>query len=268
MDPKTGETSTLALGGDGGTGPAFFLGWSPDGKRIYFTTSGSRGQFVMEKDLTTATERELVIGGRSDFAGVSPDGLKVYYRKAAQADGKRVPSGSALVERDLATGSEKPLTRRALVESAMVRLSPDGRFVAAVGRDDSSSADALLLIPVAGGPTREAMRVDRLRAPADGSAVDKPGLDLYSWGWAPDSQSILVKRRTGGSAPPETWWVPIDERKPKRLDTGAAGEVAHIRWHPDGRRIALVQHDPVPFKPYEVWVFENVLPPAKAGSRK
>jgi Tol biopolymer transport system component len=265
IDAKTGETSPLAPGGDGGTTISFFLGWSPDGKRIHFTRSSTpRGQFVMEKDLTTGIERELLVGWTSDFAGVSPDGLKLYYRKPAPADGKGVAAGSVLVERDLTTGSERPLIRRTLVESAMVRLSPDGRFIAAVGSDDTSSGQAVILIPVAGGQARDVMRIERPSVPDGRSAANRPELQLFWSGWAPDSQSIFVKKRPGGSAAPETWWVPVDERKPRRLDTGTAGEVAYLRWHADGHRMALVLRNPTPFKPYELWVLENVLLSPKA----
>ena len=82
--------------------------------------------------------------------------------------------------------------------------------------------------------------------------------------WAPDSQSVLVKKRTAPDRPAETWWVPIDGRDPKRMDDGIDGEMRHIRVHPDGRRVVLALRPQREFKPGELWVLENVLPSPKA----
>ncbi|HYL35611.1 MAG TPA: tetratricopeptide repeat protein [Bryobacteraceae bacterium] len=81
VDAKTGQSSILVTQGERETiGP---LGISPDGKKLYYSSNHfearyaleSQNSFIMEKDLATATEKELL---RTQNAGygplLSPDG--------------------------------------------------------------------------------------------------------------------------------------------------------------------------------------------------
>jgi Tol biopolymer transport system component len=261
IDVKTQEVSTLALGGNQGATIVFLLGWSPDGTRIYFLrfTADTPRQFLMfEKNLATGVEREILrTEDPQAIALVSADGRRLYFRRGFPRDGKPPYAEYSFIERDLQTGNERELLHANF--AASVQPSPDGQFVAFATND--GTATVVRLASTGGGQPREVMRAERIPNPAGASAPSPAALDVFSW--APDSRSILVKKRTATGQPAETWWVPVDGRQPARMYDGSNGDMTYIRIHPDGRRVAFAARKPREFKPYEVWVLENVLPAKK-----
>ena len=257
IDAGTGDVSAVAFGGNGGKTIVYLLGWSRDASRIYFRRLSDDKPPQMqtfEKNLVTGVERELFKS--SDWQSItrmSDDGRRLYFRQGLPRDGKPPYQEYALIERDLESGSEREIARGVFTGS--VQVSPDMRFVAYATGDATSTTIRLAL--TAGGQSRDAMRAERTSGAAPASSPGAPALDVLCW--APDSQSVLVKKRTGPDRPVETWWVPVDGRDPARMDDGSDGEMSHIRVHPDGRRVALVLQKPREFKPYEVWALENVL---------
>ena len=81
----------------------------------------------------------------------SRDGQKLYYRTV-------VAKETAIVERDVHSGSEREVIRRANLNFS-IDLSPDGRHLAAASEDPASKSSAVMFIPVAGGEPREMIRV-------------------------------------------------------------------------------------------------------------
>jgi Tol biopolymer transport system component len=261
IDVRTQEVSTLALGGNQGATLVALLGWSPDGARIYFRRiSDDKPPRILtfEKNLATGVEREIFRAEDPQaITRVSEDGRRLYFRRGFPRDGKPPYAEYAFIERDLQTGSERELLHANFTGS--VQPSPDGQFVAFATNDAGSTA--IRLAPTAGGQPRELMRAERVPNPAGGSAPSTAALDVFSW--APDSRSILVKKRTATDQSAETWWVPVDGRQPTRMYDGSDGDMTYIRIHPDGRRVAFAARKPREFKPYEVWTLENFLPAKK-----
>jgi Tol biopolymer transport system component len=178
----------------------------------------------------------------------SPDGKKVYYLKLADSAARA--NDGAIIERDLAAGSEREVFRG---NSRGAMLSPDGRYFAK-GGDAGSAANtkSMVLIPVSGGGPREVFRV------ATGGDLGK--------GWTPDSQGLIVWRTNGeAGSQPEAWLYGINGGEPRKLDIDASGVNVNgpnpIRVHPDGRQIAYVASK----RANGVWVLENFLPTAKAA---
>src|SRR5262249_46978710 len=138
----------------------FDLAWSPDGRA--FAVSGSdltERHGIHRVDAQTgdvtplAVTGEITEGSQLSFPAWSADGSKLYYRIDSRSD------SVAFIERDLSTGRERELIRRASLGALI--LSTDGRFVAALSEDPATKAKLCLLIPTTGNTVKEAMRVNQ-----------------------------------------------------------------------------------------------------------
>jgi Tol biopolymer transport system component len=228
-------------------GPYSFR-WAPDGRS--FSLPQQDGD-ILRVDAETGETSLLVqkAGVQQGAAPWSPDGKKIYYRRVAS-------DGVAFVERDLASGNETELIRRATLGN--VQLSPDGRYIATGSVDPATNSSTFLLIPVAGGEPRELMRA--------GSKADSAPSMLT---WAPDSQSLLIRKRPSGeNQSGEVWRALLDGSEARKLDEKLDPRLATagIRLHPDGRQIAFTPDALTGAgwaRSAEVWVLENFLPPLK-----
>src|SRR5262249_54101322 len=152
---------------------------------------------IFQIDALTGQTSVLV---RQDRAGVdapslSPDGKSLSYRI-------NIAGEFAFMRLDLASGREIELTRRPRLGGT--NLSPNGRYLATGSVDPSVKSASLLLIPSAGGPPRELMRVNQ---------PETVGVQM----WASDSSAIFA-RRSSPDGKAELWRVPIDGGQPKKLD--------------------------------------------------
>jgi len=81
--------------------------------------------------------------------------------------------------------------------------------------------------------------------------------------WARDSQSLIVRFNNAADANvgPELWWVPLDNRPPRKLVEFDGLNPAGLRVHPDGRRILFGAKPatPEPSRPTEFWVIEGAV---------
>ena len=141
-----------------------------------------------------------------------------------------------------------------------VQLSPDGRYIATGSVDPATKSSTFLLIPVAGGEPRELMRA--------GSKADSAPSMLT---WAPDSRSLLIRKRPSGeNQSGEVWQALLDGSEARKLDEKLDPRLATagIRLHPDGRQIAFTPDALTGAgwaRSAEVWVLENFLPPSKGS---
>src|SRR5262249_51068693 len=140
----------------------------------------------------------------------------------------------AIVVRNLKTGIETVLHQEE-GDIADFSLSPDGRYIAAVSLRLGPTPTVLLLVPAAGGKSRELSR-------GVGSIAT----------WAPDSASVLTHHGN------EFWRVSLEgEARKVGLDLGKMGAKSRnsnseapltrhpISVHPDGHQIAFtVEGDP------------------------
>jgi Tol biopolymer transport system component len=221
------------------------LRWAPDGRS--FSLVQRNGDILRIDAETGQTSLLTHAAGVQGYAPWSPDGKKIYYRRVGS-------DGVAFIERDLASGNERELVRRAVLGN--VQLSPDGRYIATGSIDPPTNSNRFLLIPVAGGEPWELMR--------GGSKDD----GTSSLAWAPDSRSLLIRKRPSGkNQSGEVWQALLDGSEARKLDERLDPRLATagIRPHPDGRQIAFTPDalpGAGPARPAEVWVMENFLPPA------
>ena len=225
------------------------VSWAPDGRA--FVTGGTdpkgrNGIFRIDArtgDVTPIVQ--LPLGFERSFPQWSPGGNHIYHRVPLNDDA--ISEDVAFIERTVVSGAEREVARGAF---GAISLSPDGRWIAAQKTDPATKSEALALIPIGGGETRELFRA---RQP------ERIVNQLSGIPWTPDSRNVLLRRRSvAGSV--ELWLVPIADAAARKLDVDvtrwATGNRGLISLSPDGRHIAFLSGQQIS----EVWVLENFLP--------
>jgi len=218
------------------------LRWAPDGRSIAVVDTGGQAYRLD----VAAGEFSFLL--KSAAVAWSPDGKKIYYRKSGSQE-------AAFVERDLASGNEREIVRRAVL--GYPNLSPDGRFIGTASGDSSGNAETFILIPIAGGEPTELLRTV--------SKAGEPKRHFSMLIWAPDSQSLLIRKTSNdGKQPFELWRASIDGSPARNLgELDPRLTTDGPRLHPDGRRIAFSPKPAGEVRPQEVSIWENLIP--KAG---
>jgi hypothetical protein len=175
---------------------------------------------------------------------MSAESKKLYFARRIGAGGN---FQIAFMEKDLVSGNEKELIRKARLNN--IQMSPDGKTIT-VGvvpsAESGNRASEILAFPTSGGDPRVLMRADGAQAVA-------------VLAWMPDSRAVqILKVITPQSW--ERWTVPIDGGAPTKLDPPpvTGGVPQPFRLHPDGKQVALQVQ--APRKPEEVWSLDNFLP--------
>ena len=223
--------------------------WSPDGRSLLFNGrdfKGRNGIFLadVETGQTTPVVPDVATQGVLQW---SADGQRIYY-----------VYNRVLHERDLASGADREMAREPGMHDD-VRLSPDGKFIAAtIGIDVATKVSRLILIPTMGGDTREVMRL---------SPPQSFGRPPRTIAWLPDSSAVLVQTTPidlQGHA--EMWKVPFSGGAPRKLETDPDLWARGGGWFDrgfslsrDGRTITYLTGKWAP----EVWTLENFLPAPK-----
>ncbi|MBI3424476.1 MAG: PD40 domain-containing protein [Acidobacteria bacterium] len=212
--------------------------WFPDGKSI-LVRDQAEGAGLFKIDAETGNTTLLVPEkpGSELFGPVlSRDEKEVFYQNK-----------NILWKRNIETGEEKELYRATTPTknpalTGNIALSPDGRrFAVKFGQ-------SLIVIPVAGGDTRELLKLRE----------HEPFTSYGTVAWTPDGRNLLFI--DGGDKQPELWRIPAGGGEPQQLGQLMEGAF-DLRIHPAGRRIAFSASQK---KNAEVWVMENFLPATQA----
>lgn len=217
--------------------------WAPDSRSLAVSgqdLQGGAGVYRIDSQTGSTTQLVVTPNAGNVIPQWSPDGSKIYYFEGGVIRGT---AGSVFVERDLASGRVREVYRG--VGPGFPNISPDGRLLAGVVDDDTSST--LTLIPVFGGERKELLRV---HAPQNLRGFVT---------WTPDGQGVITWRL--GPAGRDLILVPIDGGPPRTLDVNTRG-AGDVRVHPDGRQVAFMESQEN--HPGEVWVLENFLPSLSA----
>ncbi len=261
--------TTFGLMGLGGG-----IRYSPDGKRVLYTTSTKT---VLIRSLGDGSEHtmmpQMARMGRIEWAadsnsllisGATSNGQEGVYRvdlrsgaaslvfagqgvrlMAASPDGSTLyyqKQGAPAVARDLKTGSE-----RALVETGNatfdLKVSRDGKKLAVVVNR------GLRIVDVATGQVRP------LYQPADPDASGNP--IFHGGDWSVDGQRFFVFARVDLGHRTELWTFPVSGGEPTRQRMAAYYRGVWVS--PDGKQLDTVQWEGLS----QVWSLENFLPAAK-----
>jgi Tol biopolymer transport system component len=235
-------------------------GWAPDGRSLLMQGQDDRGRRgAFRVDAQTGVIALLVENTPQSSVQSpqeSPDGKSLYFWKTLSND------MHAIVQRDLASGTEKELLRRPYLRNFFI-LSPDGKQVAASSVDSATNSRVMLMIPVGGGEAREVMKVASEVELADVRNFNK-GQTVVEAFWAPDSRSFFARKRRA-SGDDELWQIPVDGGAPRKLDSSISRNIFKFTVSPDGSKVAYRQEEPGPRPTPQVWVLENFLPLASVG---
>jgi Tol biopolymer transport system component len=148
-----------------------------------------------------------------------------------------------IIARDVESGNEREVYRdsRSLGASS---LSPDGKQFA-VFASGNNSRSTLLLVPAAGGPPRELMRMPE---PLSVHFLSAPV-------WLQDGRHLLVIASETTAKPNATqlWRVSLQDGTAENLNIDLKGAL-RVSLHPDGQRIYFTGGS----IDGEVWVMENL----------
>jgi len=238
---ETGETRQLVPD----LNAFVYARWSPDGYSLIVPGLDREGRAgVYRVDVQTGDSEPLApiddpeqIDSFNKLIDVSPDGRKVYYTKRTE-EGGRIAVMDLESDNETVLGDEEP--GPGLSPWA---LSPDGEYIAFATED--GTLHRLLVVPTAGGEPRELHRYE-----AESSWVQ-------SIAWSRDGKHLLYSVR----GDPRLWRVGVDGGPPEKTGLSGQGTPAHLRVHPDGRRIAFDSGS----GGAEVWVMEDFLPGYRTG---
>ena len=249
--------------------------YSPDGKRVLYTTSDKIIIRSMadgsEHTVTPQMERRGRVEWAADsnsllISGATEGGQDGVYQvdlrsgaatflfaalwtlpMAASPDGTAVlyrkRGGSyPVVTRDLKTGSERTLVEDGTT-TLDLKLSRDGKKLALV------AAGSLRIVDVATG------RVQTLYPPADLEASTSTG--LRGGDWSPDGQRFFVFASMDNPSRSELWTFPVNGGQPARQSV--AEDYRGLWVSPDGKQLATIRWEFLE----QVLALENFLPAAK-----
>jgi len=226
---------------------ALFPRWHPDGRFIYFTALDRSGHFEIQcLELKTGQVSRVLLEEPEEkhfgnlFAEVSPDGKSCYYVYSEGEDRM-----CRLYVRDLETGIKKELFRMAVRLPFKSSLSPDGKWLAIVSREEER---AIQILPTTGGKGRELYRFKH-------SGGHPTWLD-----WTPDNKHIIFTKKNEDSG----WGlyrISVEGGDLQNLGISTTF-IDDISVHPSGRYLSFSSSGPEWRNP-ELWVMENFLPKLK-----
>jgi len=231
------------------------LGWTPDGKIVYFSFSNGRGD-LWEMSADASNPHRLTNGSRSLFSywpNVSLDGNFIAFAQrdgsgkisiwrmsmdgsnlkqltpgaidlypALSPDGRwvvftKVQGGKfVLMKASSEGGPAVPLTD---YRCDWPTISPDGKWIACLYHAGENQPVSMALVPFAGG---QPVKVFPL--PVTGS---------YPLHWTPDGRAISFRNRVNGVG--NIWEQPVTGDLPKPLTQFTDGEIFWFAWSGDGR---------------------------------
>lgn len=175
----------------------------------------------------------------------APDGNRIFYKRFF-AGGK----GAAIIERDLASGTERELFRGKARVLLGLSVAPDGQHLAFHTSDPATQESIALVVPVSGGEPRELLRVQPPHALFGNSST----------AWTRDSRSIIFQKTLSVTGMDREYLlVPLARGQPRKVDIGMRN--GNLLIHPDGSHVAINAGA----NRFEVWVMENFLPTLSAS---
>ena len=236
-------------------GHSFQPQWSPDGRSLLavgrdprYSGPGRDSQGIYRIDLASGKTEPIVRTEQNcwwdcmEWAGWASDGWIIFVRW--------LPAPRHIVALDPTTGREVEIYRPASAANiSRLAVSPDGKQLAFVWRDNHSGESALKLVSMRGGEARDLV------------TATKP-VTISCPAWTPDSRQIIyATETTGAEGRLQFWQVSAHKGEPQNLGLAMPGvQCQGLSVHSDGRRIAFTAGTP---PRSEVWVLKDFLPALK-----
>jgi eukaryotic-like serine/threonine-protein kinase len=183
---------------------------SPDGRFIVFTSTRDGAAHIWRMNVDGANPKQLTSGGGENHAQVSSDGKWVVYTLFA--------GEPTLWRVSIEGGAPSPISEKTLSAPA---LSPDGKMIAAVYREEQPNSPAkIALIPFEGGEITKVFDVQQ-----------------SDWGnvrWTPDGTALSYFVTEGGVS--NIWTQNLGGGAPKRLTDFKSDQIFWFDWSSDGKQ--------------------------------
>ncbi len=219
--------------------------WCPDGRHVLLLGEQVKsGKGLYKVDAQTGEITLLIEARENESSGsfwspvMALDGKSLFYdyeNSAFEYYQIRV--------RDLETGKETELLRHPPYDNNQLALSPDGKKLALVLREEKDMR-MLKVMPVEGGEPVELYR------------FELDGRNIVNLDWSPEGRYIYFEKLTPEGY--ELWRVPSEGGKAEYLQLRTFGFM-HLNVHPDGKQIVFASRIGNMMFP-EIWVMENFLP--------
>jgi eukaryotic-like serine/threonine-protein kinase len=207
MNADGSGKSQLTSGAGINTNPAV----SPDGRFIVFTSTRDGAGHIWRMDIDGANPKQLTSGSGENHAQFSADGSRVVYTLFA--------GEQTLWRVSIEGGAPSQISEKTLSEPA---VSPDGKMIAAVYRDEQPDSPArIAVVPFEGGDIAKTFDVPQ-----------------SSWGnlrWTPDGTALTYVITAGGVS--NIWSQALAGGAPKQLTDFKTDQIFWFNWSGDGKRI-------------------------------
>jgi len=213
------------------------LRWSPDGGSLLVRGRDEKNRRgLYQIDVQTAEMTPLLEHETAAYGEWTADGKALVLYAFGE--------GARISRRSLESGDEEVLYRGPAPSFVVepLGISPDGSEIAFVHHDEEGTA-SFMIMPVAGGAPRELVHFERGES-----------WPIMNFRWSIDGRYVFYVR--GGDKAAGLWRVPVEGGVPKKLEWYTEVNAGQLRFHPDGRRIALTRGQ----AGNEVWVMEDFLP--------
>ncbi len=189
-----------------------------DGRYIAFASSRSGPGRIWRIDMDGGNLTELSEGKHDLMPNCSPDGDWIVY--SANNHGKRV-----IVKMPARGGTSEEIALTSRYADFPV-VSPDGKLIACLYQEETSSPLKVALLPAAGDAS-----VQMLNLP-----------NTHPWPsvrWHPDGQVLSYLDPKDNSS--NVWLYPLDGRAPGKLTDFQGEQIFAYSWSRDGRYLALAR---------------------------
>ncbi len=219
MQPDGTEQKQLTAVGERNSGPAI----TPDGRYIIFTSNRSGALQIWRMDADGINPTQLTSGKGANFPAISPDGHWIFYNNV---------DDWSLWKISIEGGESVRLTDRYAIYPS---VSPDGKLIACVGKDDNKNRKLLIISSAGGEPMRE-IGVAPLR------------LSSYRLKWMPDADALLYAASNPGIV--SIYKQSFEGNAPEKMIELKEDDIFDFGYSPDGRQLATTRGD---------WQFDIVL---------
>lgn len=187
---------------------------SADGRYIVFVSTRTGTQHIWRVDADGSHPKQLTNGPGENSASCSPDSRWVVYVSSVL--------GNASLWKNSIDGGE-PVSLLDKISSRPA-VSPDGKWIACLYREQSLAPYKLVVLPFEGGQP-----VKRFNEP----------VELGSICWATDERSLLYVRTLGGVS--NIWSQSLDGSAPVQLTDFKQGRIFWFNLSPDGHQLAVAR---------------------------